>query len=267
MTDPLHLFVFPLIGVFAGVLAGLFGIGGGLIIVPALHYVFLTMDLGVPESSRMHFAIGSSLAVIVFTALSSARAHQARGAVAWPAVARLLPGVLLGGLIGAFIADAMSNRTLQATFGAFVIVIALYIVIGYRPPPGRRLPGPGVTFAAGVVIGAISALAGIGGGVMVVSFMLWSATPLRGAVGTAAACTLPVALAGAIGFAWTGWGGDPAPRWSTGYIFWPAVVGISIGSMALAPVGAWLAHTLPVKKLRQAFAVLLIVMGARMMLG
>lgn len=267
MSDPLFLLVFPLIGVIAGILAGLFGIGGGLVMVPALHYVFSTVDLGVPESARMHFAIGSSLAVIVFTALSSARAHQARGAIVWPAVARLVPGVLVGGLIGAVIADAMGNRTLQATFGAFVIAIALYIVVGYQPPQGRSLPGLVVTFAAGVVIGTVSALAGIGGGVMTVPFMLWSATPLRRAVGTAAACTLPVALAGAVGFAWTGWGVAPAPPWSTGYILWPAVVGISIGSMALAPFGAWLAHTLPVAKLRQAFAVLLMFVGVRMILG
>lgn len=267
MSDLIQLLVFPLIGAISGVLAGLFGIGGGLVIVPALHYVFSTIDTGIPETARMHFSIGSSLAVIVFTAIASARAHHARGAVVWPAVARLVPGVLTGGLMGAVVADAMGDRTLQATFGAFVIIITLYIVLGYTPPAVRRLPGMAVTFVAGVVIGAVSALAGIGGGVMTVPFMLWSNTPLRKAVGTAAACTLPVALAGAIGFAWTGWGKQPAPDYSTGYILWPAVIGISIGGMALAPVGAWLAHRLPVAHLRRAFAMLLMFVGVRMALG
>jgi uncharacterized membrane protein YfcA len=268
MSDLLQqMLVFPLIGAVSGALAGLFGIGGGLVMVPALYYVFSTADMGVPESARMHFSIGSSLAVIVFTALASARAHHARGAVVWPAVARLVPGVLAGGLIGAVLADAMGDRTLQATFGAFVIIITLYIVLGYTPPAVRRLPGMAATMVAGVVIGTVSALAGIGGGVMTVPFMLWSNTPLHKAVGTAAACTLPVALAGAIGFAWTGWDSQPSPDRSTGYILWPAVIGISIGSMAMAPAGAWLAHSLPVIHLRRAFAILLMFVGARMLLG
>lgn len=266
MADPWQLLLFPLIGAVSGLMAGLFGVGGGLVIVPALNLVFSTFDLGVPADSRMHFSIGSSLAVIAFTALSSAYAHHSRGAVVWAAFRRLIPGIVTGGLIGAMIADALANRTLQATFGAFVIAIAIYVIMGRRPRHGRHLPGNTVTFIAGSVIGGVSALAGIGGGVMTVPFLVWAATPLRHAVGTAAACTLPVAVAGAAGFAIAGWGG-PAPSWSTGYILWPAVLGISVASMITAPVGAWFAHTLPVGRLRQAFALLLIVIGLRMLIG
>lgn len=266
MSIPTELLIFPMIGVISGILAGLFGVGGGLVIVPALNLIFVLFDLGIPAESRMHYAIGSSLAVIVFTAVSSARAHQARGAILWDAFRRLVPGVIAGGLIGAVIADAMGNRTLQATFGAFVIVIALYIIVGYQPPPGRRLPGFAATSVAGTFIGIVSALAGIGGGVMTVPFLLWASIPIRRAVGTAAACTLPVALAGAFGFVITGWGQVPAPAWSTGYVYWPAVAGISLASVLLAPVGAWLAHTLPVARLRQAFALLLVVVGFRMLM-
>lgn len=265
MTGP-YLLLFPLIGVVSGLLAGLFGIGGGLVIVPALNLVFALFDMGVPPGSRMHFAIGSSLAVIVFTAVSSARAHQARGAIMWQSFRRLVPGIVAGGLAGAVLADALANRTLQVTFGIFVIAIAIYIILGYRPPTGRELPGQAVHGVVGFLIGVISALAGIGGGVMTVAFLVWAAVPLRRAVGTAAACTLPAAVAAALGFAVVGWGVD-GPAWSTGYILWPAVLGISIGSMAMAPVGAWLAHTLPVSQLRKAFALLLAIMGLKMMAG
>lgn len=266
MTSVGYLLLFPLIGMASGLMAGLFGVGGGLVIVPALNLVFISFDLGVPAGNRMHFAIGSSLAAIVFTAVSSARAHHVRGAVVWDAFRRLVPGVVAGGLLGAVVADVLANRTLQATFGAFVIVIATYIMLGYRPAPGRRLPGAAVTFGAGLVIGAVSALAGIGGGSMIVPFLVWAATPLRKAVGTAAACALPVSLSGAVGFALAGWG-VTGPSWSSGYILWPAVLGISVASMLTAPVGAWLAHTLPVARLRQAFAVLLIVVGLKMLAG
>lgn len=266
MTDPHHLLLFPLIGVVSGLMAGLFGVGGGLVIVPALNLVFASFGLGVPEDSRMHFAVGSSLAVIVFTAISSGRAHHVRGAVVWGAFRRLVPGLVAGGLLGAFIADSLANRTLQAGFGAFAVVIAIYIIVGYRPAPGRRLPGAAMTSLAGVLIGAIAALAGIGGGSMIVPFLVWAAVPLRSAVGTAAACALPVSLAGAVGFAIAGWGGT-GPAWATGYILWPAALGISVAGMLAAPVGAWLAHTLPVARLRQTFALLLVLVGLKMLAG
>lgn len=266
MIDLWQFLLFPAIGLASGLMAGMFGVGGGLVIVPALNLVFSIFALGVPAGSRMHYAIGSSLAAITLTAISSARAHHMRGGVDWAAFLGLVPGIVTGGFIGALIADAMPNRVLQATFGAFVIVIAAYILLGTRPPAGRQMPGATVTFGAGAVIGGVSALAGIGGGVMAVPFLVWAGTPLRRAVGTAAACTLPVALAGAAGFAYAGWD-EAGPAWSSGYLYWPAIAGISIGSMSLAPVGAWLAHTLPVVRLRQMFAVLLIIIGIRMLMG
>lgn len=263
--DWLFWLFFPLLGALSGILAGLFGIGGGLVIVPALNLFFVMTGDVIPADSRMHFAIGSSLAVIVFTALSSLRSHHKRGGVVWGAVRRLVPGVLAGGLIGAALADSMSNRLLQSTFGVFVVLIALYIVLGYRPSASRNLPAMPGFVAAGVVIGVVSALAGIGGGVMTVPFMLWCATPMRSAVGTAAACTFPVALAGTAGFIIMGWEVSSGLPGSTGYVYWPAVAGIAVASVFLAPVGAFLAHTLPVERLRQAFAVLLVFVGVRML--
>jgi uncharacterized membrane protein YfcA len=259
--------LFPLLGAVSGLLAGLFGIGGGLVIVPVLNLIFANPELGIPADARMHFAIGSSLAVIVFTAISSLRAHHRRGAVLWPAVLRLVPGIVLGGLLGAALADAMSNRLLQSTFGGFVVAIAAYMALGHRPRAALPLPSwPGFA-AAGTVIGAISALAGIGGGVLTVPFLVWRTVALHTAVGTAAACTLPVALAGATGFVWTGIRAGSEVDMALGYIYWPAVIGISLASVMTAPLGASLAHSLPVKRLRRAFALLLVVVGARMLLA
>jgi uncharacterized membrane protein YfcA len=247
--------LFPLLGAVSGLLAGLFGIGGGLVVVPLLHWYFADAGLGIPADSRMHFAIGTSLGVIVFTALASLRAHHGRGAVVWTAVRRLMPGIVVGGLLGAALAAAMANRMLQTT---------LHIALDYRPPGSRPLPGWPGFLGAGVGIGAISALGGIGGGVMTVPFLLWCSTPIRRAVGTAAACTLPVAVAGTTGFVVAGWELPDPPALATGYVFWPAVAGIAIGSVPAAPVGARLAHSLPVARLRQGFAILLTVVGARM---
>lgn len=259
--------LFPLIGAVSGLLAGLFGIGGGLVIVPALNLFFAAFALGIPAQARMHFAIGSSLAVIVFTAVSSMWAHHRRGAVLWPAVRRLVPGIVAGGLFGAALADAMNNRLLEATFGAFVVAIALYMVLGHRPRASRPLPGWTGFLGAGTVIGTVSALAGIGGGVLTVPFLVWRTVSLRTAVGTAAACTMPVALAGATGFVLTGLDLAQPVTWASGYIYWPAVVGISLASVLTAPLGARLAHGLPVTQLRRAFALLLIVVGLRMLAG
>jgi uncharacterized membrane protein YfcA len=260
----LVLLLFPLLGAVSGLLAGLFGIGGGLVVVPLLNLYFADAGLGIPADSRMHFAIGTSLGVIVFTALASLRAHHGRGAVVWTAVRRLVPGIVVGGLLGAALAAAMDNRMLQTTFGVLVLVIALHIALDYRPPGRRPLPGWPGFLGAGVGIGAISALGGIGGGVMTVPFLLWRSTPIRRAVGTAAACTLPVAVAGTTGFVVAGWGLPDPPALATGYVFWPAVAGIAIGSVPAAPLGARLAHSLPVHRLRQGFAILLTVVGVRM---
>jgi uncharacterized membrane protein YfcA len=258
--------LYPLLGALSGLLAGLFGIGGGLVIVPALNLIFVSMVPLIPAQSRMHFAIGTSLAVIVFTSVSSLLAHHRRGAVKWTAFRRLVPGILVGGLAGAVIADAISNRLLQSVFGALLVVIAVYLILGYRPSASRKLPGVTGCSIAGSAIGTVAALAGIGGGVMTVPFLVWCATPMRTAVGTAAACTFPVALAGAFGFMLMGPGATEVSAASTGYVFWPAVAGISVTSVILAPVGAWLAHSLPVERLRQGFALLLVFVGLRMLL-
>jgi uncharacterized protein len=262
------LLFFPAIGALSGLLAGMFGIGGGLVIVPALNAVFAAGLVAMEPAARMHVAIGSSLAIIVFTALASVRTHHGFGAVLWPAVRGLVPGIVVGALLGAWLADALATRALEIVFGVFATLMALQI--GFAPkiePEGPgRLPGRPGFLGAGTVIGSVSALGGIGGGVLTVPYLAWHSVPLRVAVGTAAACTLPVALAGAFGYAVMGHS-TPLPPWTTGYLYWPAIGVIALASMVTAPLGARLAHRLPVRQLRRLFALLLVVVAADMFVG
>jgi uncharacterized membrane protein YfcA len=259
------LLVFPLTGAVSGLLAGLFGIGGGLVIVPALNALFAAGVVAVDPSARMHVAIGSSLGVIVFTAVSSVRAHHRLGSVIWPAVRGLVPGIIVGGLAGAFIADRLETRTLEVVFGVFAALMALRLATGGRGEVESHggLPGAAGFSIAGTVIGAVSALVGIGGGIMTVPYLAWHSVAIRKAVGTAAACTLPVALAGGLGYVFAG-AGAAVPAGSTGYLYWPAIAGIAVASVLTAPLGARLAHALPVRRLRQLFAALLVVVALDM---
>lgn len=260
--------LFLLTGAVAGFLAGLLGIGGGLIIVPALVFVFHLQDLS--EAIVMHMAIGTSLATVVITAASSVYAHHRRGAVLWPAFLRLTPGLVIGALLGAAIADLLPGDVLRIVFGSFVLIMAAQLAFGRPPEASRQLPsvlGMGTT---GGGIGLVSALLGIGGGTMMVPFLAWCNVPIRNAVATSSAGGLSISIAGAIGFAVTGWfrsGAYEFPAWSSGYIYWPAFVGIVAASIPLAPLGAQLAHTIPTGILRKVFAVLLVVIGVRMLAG
>lgn len=253
---------YVLTGALAGLLAGLLGIGGGLIVVPVL--AILLSSHGFAAASLMHFAVGTSLATIVATSVSSLLAHQRRGSVHWQAVRGLLPGILLGGLGGAWLARQISSPGLGLCFGLFEILVALQLLFGAGPPPQRSLPGTGLQGLAGGVIGAVSALLGIGGATLTVPWLLWHRVDIRMAVGTAATIGLPIALAGALGFAYGGMQAGERPDFSTGFIYWPAVIGIVLGSVPLAPAGAWLAHYLPRPTLRRGFAVLLILIGLKM---
>ncbi|MDX1654131.1 MAG: sulfite exporter TauE/SafE family protein [Candidatus Competibacteraceae bacterium] len=253
------------LGAFAGILAGLLGVGGGLVIVPAVAWMLALQ--GVDDSRIMHLAIGTSLATIVVTSLSSIRAHHRRGAVLWPVFVQLAPGIVVGALLGSLIAAALPGASLQMVFGVFVLIIAAQMGFGFRPIPHRNLPGPAGMAAAGALIGMLSAIVGIGGGSLTVPFLTWCNIAIRSAVATSAACGLPIAVAGTLGFAVTGWGEAQLPSWSLGYIYLPALMGIVTASVLSAPLGAKLAHVLPTGSLRKIFAVFLAMVGVKMLLG
>lgn len=255
-----------LMGAFAGMMAGLLGIGGGAIIVPVLVIVFGAQ--GVNPDVIMHVALGTSLATIVFTALSSIYAHQRRGAVLWPLVRRLTPGIVGGSLLGAGFAHLLPSRVLHYLFAVFLLFVAVQMARGsFATAAQRKLPGTLGTTFAGLTIGVASALFGVGGGSLTVPFLTWCSVPVRQAVATAAAVGLPIALAGSAGYVLAGWNAAHLPPWSVGYVVLPAFAGIVIASTLFAPLGAHLAHRIPELLLRRVFALFLALLGLRMLLS
>ncbi len=259
------LLLYLALGAFAGVMAGMLGVGGGLIIVPVLAWIFGRQQ--VSDALIMHLAIGTSLASIVVTSISSVRAHHQRGAVLWPAFWRLTPGIVIGAWLGAAVADVLSSAALTKIFAVFVLMVSAQMAFGAKPAPQRELPGAAGMAATGGVIGALSAIVGIGGGSLTVPFLIWCNIHMRQAVATSAACGLPIALAGALGFIVTGFNAADLPAWSLGYVYGPALIGVAFASMLTAPLGAKLAHTLPTDSLKKVFAVFLAAVGAKMLLS
>ncbi len=251
------------LGAFVGFFAGLLGVGGGGIMVPLLTTMFAAQ--GFPHEHIVHLALGTSMAAIVLTAISSLRAHHAHGAVRWDIVKGIAPGVLLGTFAGTFIASAVPNRPLAIFFACFMAYVSLQMVLNVKPKPSRELPGPAGLAGVGGGIGIVSALVAIGGGSLSVPFMTWCNVKMQNAIGTSAAIGLPIALAGAAGYLINGWGSAGLPEWSLGYVFVPALVLISAVSFFTAPVGARLAHRLPVAILKKIFAGVLILLSAKML--
>lgn len=250
------------LGGFAGVLAGLLGVGGGLVIVPVLAALYHLQ--GFESAHLMQLAIGTSLATIMFTSLSSALAHHRRGAVRWRLVAQLSLGIALGGWLGGFLAVWLGGVVLAVLFGVFELVIAAQMLSSYAPRFGHATAGGPRNVLAGAVIGAFSALLGIGGGTLTVPWMSWHNIGMRAAVGSSAACGFPIALVGTAGFVISGWGQFGLPPGSSGYVYWPAVAGISLASVLSAPLGARLAHRLDQDLLRRVFALFLASLGVAM---
>lgn len=264
MTTDL-LLIYPLIGMFSGLIAGLLGVGGGLVMVPVLLYSFRLQ--GYDESLVLHLALGTSLAVIVFNALASIRAHHRHGAVLWPLFRQLAPGLVLGTLLGSLLAAEMDTRWLQGLFAVFALAVGLQMLLRVKAPGRFDLPGwPGQVLVGGVV-GLISALVGIGGGSMTVPYLSACRIGVRQAVATSAACGLPIAVAGTLGYLYTGWNNPLLPERAFGYIHWPALISIALLGMLFAPLGARLAHSLPVVVLKRIFGLLLLVLGLKMWLS
>ncbi len=253
-----------LLGMVAGFLAGLLGVGGGLVIVPVLILVFQASHFS--PDIIVHMAIATSLATIVFTSLSSIYAHHFHHrAIRWDVVRHLAPGIVVGALLGAVIADMISASGLRRFFGFFELFVALQMGLNLRPHAGRQLPGEPGQFIAGTVIGSISAIVGIGGGTLTVPFLVWCNVRIQNAVATSSACGLPIAIAGAAGFMLTGLNEVDLPAWSTGYVYWPAWLMIVVSSILFAPLGAKVAHRVPAAKLKRFFALLLLLLGHRML--
>lgn len=256
--------LYILCGVIAGFLSGLIGIGGGLVVVPLLNMIFRLQGSIAPELI-MHLAVGTSLSSILFTAISSTRAHARKGCVLWKYVLGLAPAIVVGTICASYIASRMSTTGLRGFFVIFLLCIATQMLFDFYPHPKKTMPGRASLACAGFTIGGVSSLVGLGGGSMSVPFLRWCGVDMRHAVGTSAAISWPIAISGTVGFMIVGWGNPQLPAWSIGYINLPATLGIALFSVFFAPLGAKLAHTLPVPVLRRFFAVFLYVTAGEML--
>jgi len=258
------LLYFPL-GAIVGFLAGLLGIGGGALVVPMLIVVFGWH--GYSPDVLVHMALGTSLASITFTAMSSAWAHHRLGTVDWKIFRNITPGILVGTYGGSFLAAVMHATHLQAAFACFLIYLAYRILRGTQQSSGSHLPGFVGMSLVGLTIGVISALVGIGGGSLIVVFLAWRSVDMRRAISTSAAVGFPLAISGSIGYIVNGLGNPALPEFCVGFVYIPALLGIVVVSMLTAPFGARMAHRMPVKTLRRIFAFFLLAISVKVLTG
>ena len=263
LLEPQWILSFLLLGSFVGFMAGLFGIGGGGIMVPVLTTLFIFQ--GVPIEKVVHLALGTSMASIIVTSLSSMRAHYAKDAILWPIVKVMALGIILGTFIATFVVVNIPSIYLALFFSLFMAYVSIQMFLDKKPKPSRTLAGNGGLLLAGSGIGAISALVSIGGGSLTVPYLLWQNVDIKKAIGTSAALGFPISVVGTVGYIVNGWSVTMGEEYTFGFVYIPAVLFISATSFFTAPYGARLAHKLPVKILKKVFALLLIVLSLKML--
>jgi uncharacterized membrane protein YfcA len=252
------------IGLLAGYLAGFLGIGGGFVVVPSLTWLFLQDPVTAPYA--IHMAIGTSLATMLVTSLSSLTAHHRKRAISWPLVRRLAPGLLLGAVLGAVIADYLEPVMLVRVVGVFAVLAGLQLILGRAPTGEKPLPGRAGVGAVGMVIGTISSLIGIGGGALTGPWQLWHGIRAQNAVATSAACGYPIAIAGTATFLLLGPDGGPS-QGSIGYVNLSAFASIALAGAVAAPLGAATVHRLQPATVKRVFGGFLVLVGLRMLAG
>ncbi len=254
-----------LLGSCTGFLAGLLGIGGGMVLTPFL--TMLLTNAGIPPEHVVHCAIATSMGTILFTSLSSVRAHASRGAVLWKVAAAIAPGILVGAVLGAQISGALPTFWVALIFSIFVYTSAAKMFMTSKTVASRTLPGPLGMFGAGSVIGVISSLVGAGGGFISVPFMTYCNVKMHNAIGTSAALGFPIAFAGTIGYIISGWGNPALPGWpyTLGFIHLPALFSVAVMSILTAPLGAKAAHSIDTKPLKRIFASILFLLATYML--
>lgn len=263
-VEPLLVLELAGLGIGTGFLAGLLGIGGGMVMVPFLTIIL--SERGVAPGLAVKMAIATSMATIIFTSISSVRAHHKRGAVRWDIAKRLAPGIVIGSFVASMgVFALLKGASLAIFFAVFVAFSATQMFLDKKPPPSRQMPGTGGQLAAGGFIGFLSGLVGAGGGFVSVPFMTWCNVAIHNAVATSAALGFPIAVANVVGYVISGRNVSGLPEASFGYIWLPALVVIALCSVFTAPVGAKAAHSLPVKRLKRVFASILYALGAYML--
>ena len=261
--EPVLIFELALLGIGTGFLAGLLGIGGGMLMVPFITIILSARGVGPDLAVKM--AIATSMATIIFTSVSSVRAHHKRGAVRWDLVKLLAPGIVIGSIIASLgVFSLLKGSYLAIVFALFVGFSATQMFMDKKPKPTRQMPGTAGQLGAGGFIGFLSGLVGAGGGFISVPFMTWCNVPIHNAVATSAALGFPIAVANVAGYVISGMSVQDLPPASFGYIWLPALVVIAACSVFTAPLGARAAHALPVGKLKRVFAIMLYMLAAYM---
>lgn len=264
MLEPQLILELAVLGLCTGFLAGLLGIGGGMLMVP-----FITLIMtgrGVSPDLSVKVAIATSMATIIFTSVSSVRAHHKRGAVRWDVVWRLAPGIVMGAAVASMgVFSVLKGSSLALFFALFVAFSATQMLLDRKPAPSRTLPGTGGQLAAGGVIGFLSGLVGAGGGFVSVPFLTWCNVVIHQAVATSAALGFPIALANVLGYVIAGQSVEGLPTGALGYVYLPALAVIATASVLMAPMGVKAAHATPVKQLKRVFAIILYLLAAYML--
>jgi len=251
-----------LLGAIAGLIAGVFGLGGGIIIVPTLIFTFSFLNF--PSEILTHLAVGTSLSTILFTSLSAIYVHHQKSAINWSLAINLSLGMLVGGLIGAYFAELFSGELLQKAFALYCLTVAYQMWFSWRPKAVLQLPKKAGLSVLGSIIGSISGLFGIAGGSLVVPILTLYRVKITQAIATASATGFPIAFSGSIGYILTGWDMKQLPEYSVGYIYLPATFGIIISSTVFAKLGAKLVHRLPADKLKKLFAIVLLLVAIKL---
>lgn len=261
----LELFLFSmLLGAIAGILAGLFGLGGGIVIVPALVWLFSAHQF--PEEQIMIMAIATSLASIIFTSISSVYSHHRLDSILWDRVFRLIPGIFFGAGLGALVADTITAESLKWFFISYLIYVGIRMAWQSEPTTSIKKVNSGLDYLVGNGIGLLSSLLGIGGGTLTVPYLLGQHVAIKNAVAISSACGLPIAISGTVVYILLGWDKPFLPEWSIGYIYLPSWCGITLFSILTAPVGAKLAYILPAKKLKRFFSILVFLIALKMII-
>ena len=252
------------LGAIAGYLAGMFGIGGGIIVMPVLMFLFGAQHF--PAEHLLHLALGTSMAAILFTSMSSLRKHHQHGAVNWRVVRNITPGILIGTAIGAEFATSVSPHYVVIFFALFVYFVAAQILIDARPNASRQLPGAASMTLTGMLTGWLGSMVSVGGGTIIIPFLVWCNVSLRNAIGTSAAVGFPVAVGGTIGYIYTGMNIPSLPAYSLGFVYLPALFWVALATVITAPMGAKATHHMKMGLLRKLFAMFLLVMATKLLL-